>query len=279
MDTGTLLTRLSDDQRPCTKARGLLAGVEKADQRTQNRPAQYKVSVSQGQTYRVFSNFYRRPPSLDTVNRTFRNIDIAIGQQKEEVSQLRHRMARLEISGGVGTRQLAVSSSKRPVNVTPNVAITTAAALNAERSAQRLKKALLASRTEPLLNTTATASLLPPSFQTPQKATVVKPDVKTPDVKTTEGVFALPTTPMTFLASSPEWTPPPPSDFGSPITHDISPSRNRGGIKYHQKPVVLRKSGSLAGATTQPSPFEWKPVEPIRPASSLPFAIRPAGPG
>ncbi|KAH0833488.1 hypothetical protein J3R83DRAFT_12612 [Lanmaoa asiatica] len=219
------------------------------------------------------------PPSLDTVNRTFRNIDIAIDQQKQEVSQLRHRMAKLEISGGVGTRdQLAISSSRRPLNVTPNVAITTAAALNAERSAQRLKKALLGSRAQPLLNTTATASPVPTSFQTPQKAIAIKPDIKTPDLKAPEGVFTLPTTPMmSFPSSLPSWTPsPPPSEFGSPVTHDISPSRTRGGIKYHQKPIVLKKTASSAGPT-QPSPFEWQPVEPIKPVSSLPFAIRPAG--
>ncbi|KAG8212928.1 hypothetical protein J3R82DRAFT_11286 [Butyriboletus roseoflavus] len=219
-----------------------------------------------------------RPPSLDTMNRTFRNIDITIDQRKREVSQLRRRLAKLEISGGVGTwDQFVISSSKRPLNVTPNVAITTAAALNAERSAQRLKKAMLASRTQPLLNTTATASPIPTSFQTPQKAAVVKPDVKTPDVKVPEGVFILPSTPMSFPSALPaSWTPPPPIEFGSPATHDISPSRTRCGIKHHQKPIMLKKNAS-PGGSTQPLPFEWKPVEPIKPVSSLPFAIRPAG--
>lgn len=233
----------------------------------------------QNRMYRLLSHLYYRPPSLDTVNRTFRNIDIAIDQQKQEVSQLRHRMAKLEVSGGVGARdQLALSSSKRPLNVTPNVATTTAAALNAERSARRLKKALLASRTRPLLNTTATASPLPTSFQTPQKGTAVKPDVKTPDVKAPESVFTLPATPMmSFPSSLGDWTPPPPSGFGSPVTHDISPSRNRSGVKYHQKPIMLKKNASPVGPTTQPSPFEWQPVEPIRPASSLPFSLRSAG--
>ncbi|KAF8135179.1 hypothetical protein EV363DRAFT_1123762, partial [Boletus edulis] len=84
----------------------------------------------------VVFQLYHRPPSLDTVNRTFRNIDVAVDQQKQEISRLRHRMMKFEISGSVGARdRLAVSSSKRPLNVTPNVAITTAAALNAERSA------------------------------------------------------------------------------------------------------------------------------------------------
>jgi len=212
-----------------------------------------------------------RPPSLDTVNRTFRNIDIAIDQQRQEVSQLRHRMAKLEFSGVVGARdQLVVSSMKRPLNVTPNVAISTAAALNAERSARRLKKAMLASRTQPLLNTTATGSPVPTSFQTPQKPTAVKPGVKTPDVKVPDDAS------MSFPSTLPSWSPPPPTEFGSPEPHDITPSRNRGGTKHHSKPIVLKKSASPVGAT-QLSPFEWQPVEPIRPASSLPFSLRPAG--
>lgn len=185
-------------------------------------------------------------------------------------------MARLENSGAVGARdQLAISSSRRPLNVTPNVAITTAAALNAERSAQRLKRAMLASRTQPLLNTTATALPVPTSFQTPQKVVVVKPDVKAPD-----SVFAPPTTPtMNFPPSLAGWTPPPlPSEFGSPVLHDPSPSRNRGGTKHHQKPIMLKKNTSPAGPTQQSSsPFAWQPVEPIRPVSSLPFSLRPAG--
>ena len=205
---------------------------------------------------------YRRPPSLDTVNRTFRNIDVAIERQKHEMSLLRQRMAGLEI-GGVSTReQVAVSSPKQPLNVTPNVAITTAAALNAERSAQKLKKALLASRTQPLLNTSAV--------------------VKTSVVEVPKSVFALPPAPatpmMSFPLSLPAWTPPPPSGFAGPAMHDLSLSRNRPGLKHHQKPIALKKNPSPAGSTTPPSSlFEWKQVEPVKPVSSLPFAIRPAG--
>jgi nucleoporin NUP159 len=208
------------------------------------------------------------------MNRTFRNIDIAIDQQKQEVSKLRLRMAKLDITEGAGPRdKLAGSSSKQPMNVTPNVAATTAAALNAERSAHRLKHALLATRTQPLLNTVATAMPTPTSFQTPQKATTVKTEVGA-----AKGVSPLPATPtMNFPTCLPVWTPLSPSEFGESVSHDISPSRNRGGSKHHQKPIVLKKNASPAGAT-QTSPFEWKPVAPIKPISSLPFAIRPTGP-
>ena len=228
-------------------------------------------------TYRPrFLNPYR-PPTLDTVNRTFRNIDTAIDQQKQDVSQLRYRMTKLEISGNVSTRhQVAVSSSRRPLAVTPNVAITTAAALNAERSAQKLKKAILASRTQPLLNKMVVTSPVPTSFQTPQKSTVVKLEAKTPDIKTPDGGFSLPTTPMmSFPSSLPSWTPPS-FEFESPSPYDITPSRNRGATKHHQKSVAFKKSAS-PGGLAQSSVFEWQPVEPVKPASSLPFALRPTG--
>ncbi len=59
---------------------------------------------------------------------------------------------------------------RKPINITPNVAVTTAAALNAERSAHRLKKALLAIRKEPLLNTKAAAAPgAPLAFNSPSK--------------------------------------------------------------------------------------------------------------
>ncbi|KIJ66805.1 hypothetical protein HYDPIDRAFT_186428 [Hydnomerulius pinastri MD-312] len=218
-----------------------------------------------------------RAPSLDTVSRTFRNIDIAIDQQKQDVSKLRFRMSKLDISseGASARDKLIGSTSKRPLNVTPNVAVTTAAALNAERSAQRLKRALLAARTQPLLNTKAAAAAAPPptSFQTPQKAVRVKTEAITPNAP-----FSLPTTPMmSFPTSIPAWTPPTPtpSEFGDSASHGISPSRNRGGHR-HPHPIVSKKIAS-PGSATQGSPFEWKPVEPMKPISSLPFAIRPAG--
>jgi len=59
---------------------------------------------------------------------------------------------------------------RKPINITPNVAVTTAAALNAERSAHRLKRALLAIRKEPLLNTKAAAAPgAPLAFKSPSK--------------------------------------------------------------------------------------------------------------
>ena len=122
-----------------------------------------------------------RAPSLDTINRTYRNIDIAIQQQVYDVTQLTTRLAKLKVTTPripTATRDARLPDpvSKRPFNITPHVAAATAAALNAERSAQKLKRTLLAVREEPLLNSRATsAPAAPVAFKTPQKTTVVMP--------------------------------------------------------------------------------------------------------
>ncbi|KAH9038586.1 hypothetical protein EDB84DRAFT_1437153, partial [Lactarius hengduanensis] len=117
-----------------------------------------------------------KPPSFDTINRTSRNIDLAIRQQTVDVSALSARVAKLNLDSGspLGTpsRIRERDVVRRPLDVTPHVASTTAAALNAEQSAHRLKEALLAVRTEPLLNTQAAhAKPAPRAFDTPQKLT------------------------------------------------------------------------------------------------------------
>ena len=68
---------------------------------------------------------------------------------------------------------------RRPLDVTPHVASTTAAALNAEQAARRLKEALLAVRTEPLLNKQA-ANARPAlrAFDIPQKPDATSPRVE-----------------------------------------------------------------------------------------------------
>lgn len=123
-----------------------------------------------------------RAPTLDTINRTYRNIAIAIEQQTDDINRLATMISKINIAD---TAALSSNQSpllqrdsrlpdlpvlRKPINITPNVAVTTAAALNAERSAQRLKRALLAVRKEPLLNTkVATAPSAPLSFKSPSK--------------------------------------------------------------------------------------------------------------
>ncbi|KAJ7914887.1 hypothetical protein B0H13DRAFT_1611176 [Mycena leptocephala] len=120
-----------------------------------------------------------RAPTLDTLNRTFRNMDIALDNQTSDVEKLTARVSKLNVKTGQrnghapGARDARLPdpvSRQRPLNVTPNVAVTTAAALNAERSAHKLKRALLHVRKEPLLNTqAASAPPAPLAFKTPQR--------------------------------------------------------------------------------------------------------------
>ncbi|KDQ57297.1 hypothetical protein JAAARDRAFT_110771, partial [Jaapia argillacea MUCL 33604] len=86
-----------------------------------------------------------RPPSLDTINRTLKNIDIAIEQQSADVAALTSKMAKLNFQRhqrelvSHHDRKFVIDqtppSRRKLQNVTPSVAATTAAALNAERSA------------------------------------------------------------------------------------------------------------------------------------------------
>ncbi|KAF9526360.1 hypothetical protein CPB83DRAFT_857976 [Crepidotus variabilis] len=128
-----------------------------------------------------------KAPSLDTINRTYRNIDIAIEQQTDDVNRLGTRVSKISIADAQAASAASAAlllqrdsrlpdlpssplSLRKPINVTPNVAVTTAAALNAEHSAARLKKALLAVRKQPLLNDKVTREpTAPTSFTSPSK--------------------------------------------------------------------------------------------------------------
>ena len=126
------------------------------------------------------------------------------------------------------------SQMKRPLNVTPNVAATTAAALNAERSAQKFKRVLLATRSSPLLSNKVAQVSVPTSFQMPQKPSMVKPDPETPAC-----IFSLPATPvMTFrrhLRLGPRLR----LQILETRSHRML-TRHRGGNKHHPKMKEFR---------------------------------------
>lgn len=117
----------------------------------------------------IASNSVLRSPSLDTVNRTYRNIDLAIRQEQAALESLTKRMAAVNFSSsksrspsvGPSSRDSRLPDVKAPPHVAP-YAVTTAAALNAERSAQKLKNALFAVRQEPLLNQPKAPKKSPP---------------------------------------------------------------------------------------------------------------------
>ena len=122
---------------------------------------------------------------MDTISRTYRNIDLAIERQNAQIANLTERVARLKLLedgpykhasrrsfgsrnssfNGIDAdttlngRQRDDTREKENIRgVSPTVAASTAAALNAERSAQRLKNVLTKIRKEPLVNRQAVES-------------------------------------------------------------------------------------------------------------------------
>ncbi|KAG8728502.1 hypothetical protein FRC11_010933, partial [Ceratobasidium sp. 423] len=94
-------------------------------------------------------------PSIDTINRTMRNIDSALAQKSEEIASLAARVDRMKLKA---PRRKA-STNAAPLALPPaeneKIKQASAAALNMERSSLRLKNALLQARRETPLNTTA----------------------------------------------------------------------------------------------------------------------------
>ncbi|KAL1949793.1 hypothetical protein VTO73DRAFT_8674 [Trametes versicolor] len=223
-----------------------------------------------------------KPPSLDTINRTYRNIDIAIEQEEEGVSSLAERVAQLNLSSQArGKLSFATSSRDKRLpdrtdrigrEVTPNIAASTAAALNAERSAQKLKRALLKARKEPLLNTKAVDALPPAREIRSSRKPLLSPesglDVGAAFAAGMNGF--LPGTPGTPTPAAPVWTAPPPGSFGMSPAWSPSPP-----FVAEQSPPSSGRSGAMRppkdrghGRSAQPS----QPTGFVKPPSLPPPA-------
>ena len=207
---------------------------------------------------------FQRPPSLDTVNRTYRNIEIAIGQQECSVNQLATAVSKikLETSAKVPSRdQRLPDKPTRPgAYPTPSVAISTAAALNAEMSAQRLKHALLTRRKEPLLNTQA---VMPPSLNSNTNSAELKPP---------SSWFASLDTPADTLdLNAQSWS----TNSGTESSPGSGSPRHRMGTKHHAKAIPLKKSSNTTISTTAPpAGFSWGPLPGIAPMTTLSADLR-----
>lgn len=221
-----------------------------------------------------------RPPSLDTVNRTYRNISITISQQAEDVSRLAARMSKIDLDSGRKSRttiDFRSSAGQRSGDVTPNVAATTAAALNAERAAQKLKRALLVARKGPHLNKQAIAAPAPPSdFASPQKRRQPD-DTPTKEFKLNSSLWN-PSTPVqahmsqkgSALFSSPE-------SPSSPSPSHGHGSRNRERETKHAKAVPFSKKppGAAPAATSSPpAGFSWGPLPGVTPMKTISPDVR-----
>ncbi|OCH90355.1 hypothetical protein OBBRIDRAFT_755181 [Obba rivulosa] len=209
-----------------------------------------------------------KAPSLNTINRTYRNIDLAIEQEADKVSELTHRVAKLKLDRKGTPPREGRDRERRSqglYEVTPHVAMSTAAALNAEMTAQKLKNALLAARKEPLLNTQAVDA-------TPTRRIEDFP----PPVKTEYGLFgmATPQTSSPAFNVEPGWTLPPfeiPTSPSAPLGPKLgSKLRDK---KHHPAPVKKAPPALAAAAATTTTTFEWGPLPnlaPTTPAKGLP---------
>ncbi|KAJ7284651.1 hypothetical protein C8J57DRAFT_1670165 [Mycena rebaudengoi] len=209
-----------------------------------------------------------RAPTLDTLNRTFRNMDIALDNQTSEVERLTARIAKLNTKDGQRSGHKASArdarlpdpvTRQRPLNVTPHVAVTTAAALNAERSAHKLKRALLAVRKEPLLNTqAASAAPAPLAFQTPQRAGPgIDLGLSGPSIPLRGLSLGLSTPP----SSMPGFDLPEDNFNPSPLPAPGSRRGAGGGKTRISSSVPLKRTPGPPAAMPSPPPsFDWGPL-------------------
>lgn len=166
--------------------------------------------------------------------------------------------------------------------VTPSVAASTAAALNAERSAMRLKLALAKVRTTPLLNTQA----------------VDEPKRRVPTLEAErKHAFAangLPGGPLSVALPPAPWSTPLPlgtgigtspstAAQGTPSSLDLSPETSptsqrlayaRGSRhSVHAKAPPLGKTH--AKVPSEIRSFDWGPLPGAKPMTNLPADVRP----
>lgn len=203
-----------------------------------------------------------RAPSLDTINRTFRNIELTIEQQRNEVARLASRVSQLSIRDkvpppSVGGHRRQAGEHLRSFTVTPNVAATTAAALNAERSARRLKNALLRVRKEPLLNVKAsTAPTAPVDFSD-------KADEHAGSLGDFERILEMKYEDLPTFKDRASWDIPP--DNFSPTGSSTLSAGFRGSNKVKKRDQVAQRNSpgptsSISPAQFTPAGFEWGPL-------------------
>jgi nucleoporin NUP159 len=208
-----------------------------------------------------------RAPSLDTISRTYRNIDIAISQQSHDVAKLTSRMTELNLNTPslvtvTRDKRLPDIVSRRPFNITPNVAVTTAAALNAERSAQKLKRALLAARKQPHLNTKAAQAPAPSIAFTPPRS-MLPSGLGGPS-------------PIGIGAQRPMFDD---SDLlfddlsASPSPSPLPTRRTRTGVKHHNKPIALTRTSANRGSPAATN-FDWGPLPTVTPMTTISADVR-----
>ncbi len=220
------------------------------------------------------------------MNRTYRNIDLAIEDQTERIATLVSRVAKLNLSpletgsfhsparrntrgrfslnddddghsatSNDGKRSWSGHALYRP-DVTPSIAASTAAALNAERSAQRLKLALSRARTAPLLNTQAVEPALPaPSLDNLQRS-----------LASSSGQLASVSFPTNDSLEFDDLD----SDAAQASSAELRTARQRKSS--HQKSVQLGRTHQRVPSTI--TSFDWGPMPAPKPMTQLSSDLR-----
>jgi nucleoporin NUP159 len=211
-----------------------------------------------------------RASSLDMINRTMHNIETTITRERDDILSLSRRIGRLNLRDASVAREMTPALEDVRLSAPqPSVAAVAAAALNAERSAQRLKRSLLSARKEPLFNTSASSAAYMDTSTNSVPSKGFEP--MTPSAFTTEPQLAVPFS----LPSESD------NDF-VPLAESQSPSLSYGsrrgaGKSKHLKPVALKKSPSPAPAAAKtPSAFDWGPMPSLNsaPRTTLAFDVR-----
>ncbi|KAH7341645.1 hypothetical protein B0J17DRAFT_714801 [Rhizoctonia solani] len=178
-------------------------------------------------------------PSIDTINRTMRNIDSALSQKSDEIAALTVKVDRMKLKA---PRRKA-STNVAPLSIPPaeneKIKLASATALNMERSSIRLKNALLQTRTETPLNTTAVGA---PVEEKPNALAKVMPPKPT--------VPATPAAPIVFPAAPPATSTPAPS---FPVFAQPPATPN---------PFAPKAPAMPAKTSAPPAGFNFAPVTP-----------------
>jgi len=206
---------------------------------------------------------------LDTINRTYRNIDIAVNFQAEQVALLTARLKKLKISSNkqsshLPTRDSRLPDARRPYKPPQSVINTATNALNGEIAAQKFKHALLSIHRQPLLNTQAVTAPAPPiAFTTPKKP-ITKAEPQTPNLEFDIAPFP----------PSDAWKP---AAFAELHPNESGPQR-RSGKPSHASTIKLKRTpvsspSPSSSVQSPPVSFDWGPLPVIAPKKGLPFGF------
>lgn len=212
---------------------------------------------------------------MDTINRTYRNIDIAIDYQAQQVALMTSRLKKLKMppnqfSSHPLNRDKRLPDPKGKPNKPLYLTRPACDALNSERSAHKLKVALLSVREQPLLNTiAAVAPAAPLAFITPTKPLT---KVQSPSFN-----FDLEPYPLPESALLPTFNSTAFDESQLQGTDRRAAHLGVGRGKNHHAPSVKSKryNPSLASAASPPpaANFDWGPLPVIPQKTGLPFGF------